>query len=82
MNKIFSVILIAFLFILPVSNQAQKVTFNGNRQATSPQIARVGFIIHGGAGVIRRGDLSPQIFERQINTVNLGVFFHVAQNIG
>ncbi len=60
MNKIFSVALIAFLFILPISNHAQKVTFNGNRQAASLQMVRPGFIIHGGAGVIRRGDLSPQ----------------------
>jgi len=39
---------------------AQKRTFEGTPQLQSPQNPRIGFVIHGGAGVIPRGSLSPE----------------------
>ena len=39
---------------------AQKRVFEGTPQLQSPQNPRIGFIIHGGAGVISKGSLSPE----------------------
>lgn len=55
----------AFLFIitaLPFSAavNAQKATFPSLQQLQSPQSPRLGFIIHGGAGVISKGSLTPE----------------------
>ena len=60
MNKILSVLLITVFLILPVAVSAQKGNFVETKQLQSPQNPRLGFVIHGGAGVIRRGDLSPE----------------------
>jgi beta-aspartyl-peptidase (threonine type) len=60
MKKVLSVLLIAVFLILPVAVSAQKAGFIETKQLQSPQNPRLGFVIHGGAGVIRRGDLSAE----------------------
>ena len=57
--------LLTFLLVVVLSPfaqmvQAQKATFPSIQQLQSPQNPRLGFIIHGGAGVIRKGSLSPE----------------------
>ncbi len=51
-------LLLVFSIIFP--GFAQKRTFDGTPQLQSPQSPRIGFVIHGGAGVISRGSLSPE----------------------
>jgi L-asparaginase / beta-aspartyl-peptidase len=51
MNVIKSVFVLVVFLIAP---------FSGFSQLKSPQNPRIGFVIHGGAGVIRKGNLSPQ----------------------
>ena len=59
MKNILSLLLIFVFFFLPVT--AQKRGGNAEiRQLQSPQNPRLGFVIHGGAGVIKRGALSPE----------------------
>ncbi len=58
MKKILSFLLIAIFIQLPIS--AQKGSYIEIKQLQSPQTPKLGFMIHGGAGVIRRGDLSPE----------------------
>ncbi|KXK04818.1 MAG: asparaginase [Acidobacteria bacterium OLB17] len=53
-------VLIAAFFIFPVAGIAQKAAKPEIKQLQGPQSPRIGFIIHGGAGVIRRGSLSPE----------------------
>ena len=60
MNKVLSLLLITVFSIFPVAATAQKASFPETKQLQSPQNPRLGFVIHGGAGVIRRGDLSPE----------------------
>jgi len=60
MKRLLSVLLIAVFLFLPVITSAQKASMPGLKQLQSPQNPRLGFVIHGGAGVIRRGDLSPE----------------------
>ncbi len=60
MKKVLSVLLIAVFLILPVAVSAQKGSFVETKQLQSPQNPRLGFVIHGGAGVIRRGSLTPE----------------------
>lgn len=60
MKKFVSVFLTLLLLGLPLSAPAQKGSFPDIKQLQSPQKPRLGFMIHGGAGVIRRGDLSPE----------------------
>ena len=61
MKKSLSVFLIAIFLFLPVANFAQKGGgFPETKQLQSPQNPRLGFVIHGGAGVIRRGSLTPE----------------------
>lgn len=57
MKKSLSIFLIVVFLFLPVS--AQKGSFADIKQLQSPQNPRLGFIIHGGAGVIKKGTLSP-----------------------
>ncbi len=59
MNKIFSAIIFFALFSPGVSF-AQKGVFASLKQLQSPQNPRLGFVIHGGAGVIKRGSLTPE----------------------
>ena len=61
MKKILSFLLIVVFLFLPLTTYAQsKGSFPEMKQLQSPQNPRLGFVIHGGAGVIRRGDLSPE----------------------
>jgi L-asparaginase / beta-aspartyl-peptidase len=61
MKKILSFYLTALLFVLPVSAFAQINSSVTNKPLLqSPQNPRIGFMIHGGAGVIRRGSLKPE----------------------
>jgi len=60
MNKIVSFFLIALFSVLPVVTFAQKGGFGETKQLQSPQNPRLGFVIHGGAGVIKKGSLSPE----------------------
>jgi beta-aspartyl-peptidase (threonine type) len=58
MKKILSMLLIfSFLF---VSVFAQKGSYAEIKQLQSPQNPKLGFMIHGGAGVIKKGSLSPE----------------------
>ncbi len=58
MNKILSFLLIVLIFVAPIF--AQKGSFGEVKQLQSPQNPRLGFMIHGGAGVIKRGSLSAE----------------------
>jgi beta-aspartyl-peptidase (threonine type) len=58
MKKILSILLIFVILFLPAF--AQKGSFPDMKQLQSPQNPRLGFIIHGGAGVIKRGALTPE----------------------
>ncbi len=60
MKKITTFLLISILLILPFSVSAQKASYPSMKQLQSPQNPRLGFVIHGGAGVISKGDLSPE----------------------
>lgn len=57
-KKILSALLIYVLLSLSVL--AQKGNFEGIKQLQSPQNPRLGFVIHGGAGVIKKGSLTPE----------------------
>ncbi len=59
MKKIAGFWLIVSLTLLPVFAQKGR-GFSEVPQLQSPQSPRLGFMIHGGAGVIRRGDLTPE----------------------
>lgn len=60
MKRIISFLLMISIFVLPVFAQAQKGTFSELKQLQGPQNPRLGFVIHGGAGVITRGSLTPE----------------------
>jgi L-asparaginase / beta-aspartyl-peptidase len=61
MKKIISSILVAFLIVFPLSPFAQKIgRFKEIKQLQSPQNPRLGFVIHGGAGVITKGSITPE----------------------
>lgn len=60
MIKFLSVLLIFSLFPLSSAVSAQKGEFQSIQQLQSPQNPRLGFIIHGGAGVITKGSLTPE----------------------
>lgn len=58
MKRLLSFVLLVNLFgsILP----AQKGSFGEIKQLQGPQNPRLGFVIHGGAGVITKGSLTPE----------------------
>jgi beta-aspartyl-peptidase (threonine type) len=58
MKNILSLLLIFVFFFLPIT--AQKRGGAEITQLQSPQNPRLGFVIHGGAGVIKKGSLSPE----------------------
>ena len=60
MNKIFAVFLILGFSISPTATFAQKAPMPELKQLQGPQNPRLGLVIHGGAGVIKRGSLSPE----------------------
>ena len=53
-------VVILCLALLPTAGLAQRGGFSGVAQLQSPQKPRLGFMIHGGAGVITRGSMSPE----------------------
>ena len=59
MKKLFSAIIIFALLGIPTLAQ-KSGGFSSLKQLQSPQNPRLGFVIHGGAGVITRGSLSPE----------------------
>jgi beta-aspartyl-peptidase (threonine type) len=56
----FTTTIFIFILILPCWVPAQKGGFAEIKQLQGPQNPRLGFIIHGGAGVIKRGSLTPE----------------------
>ncbi len=60
MKKITAFLLAFVLIALPISISAQRGSFPELKQLQSPQNPRLGFALHGGAGVIRRGSLTPE----------------------
>jgi beta-aspartyl-peptidase (threonine type) len=58
MKKLLSILLIFVFVFLPAA--AQKASYAGIKQLQSPQNPRLGFILHGGAGVIKKGTLTPE----------------------
>ena len=60
MKKIVTFLLVSCLLMMSVPVFAQKGSFDGIKQLQSPQNPRLGFIIHGGAGVIKKGTLTPE----------------------
>lgn len=59
MKKILSFLLIA-IFTQSASISAQKATYPEMKQLQSPQNPKLGFMIHGGVGVISRGALTHE----------------------
>ncbi len=60
MRVIVSTFLLLILLITSISSSAQKGAFGEIKQLQGPQNPRLGFVIHGGAGVIAKGSLSPE----------------------
>jgi beta-aspartyl-peptidase (threonine type) len=60
MRKTLVLFLSLIIFFSPTAVFAQRASFPGIKQLQSPQNPRLGFVIHGGAGVIRRGSLTPE----------------------
>ena len=60
MKKITTFLLIGILLCLPLSAFTQKAAPTGIKQLQSPQNPRLGFMIHGGAVVIKKGSLTPE----------------------
>ena len=58
--KIVIAFLMAAVMLFPMGAFAQKGAFSEIKQLQGPQNPRLGFVIHGGAGVIRRGSLTPE----------------------
>ena len=60
MKHLISLFIAAILLFLPIGATAQKGSFVGINQLQSPQKPRLGFMIHGGAGVIKRGSMTAE----------------------
>lgn len=60
MKKFLSFWLMVFVALIPLYAPAQKGAFAEIKQLQGPQNPRLGFAIHGGAGVIKRGSLTPE----------------------
>ena len=60
MKAILSTVILFTLLVLPTSLLAQKGSFAEIKQLQGPQNPRLAFVIHGGAGVITRGSMSPE----------------------
>ncbi len=58
MRKILASIAL-FVMLAPAAASGQKKAPRGITELQSPQNPRLGFVIHGGAGVIRKGSLTP-----------------------
>jgi beta-aspartyl-peptidase (threonine type) len=59
-KQILTLILVATIFGLPLEHWAQKRGGVEINQLQSPQNPRLGFVIHGGAGVITKESLTPE----------------------
>jgi beta-aspartyl-peptidase (threonine type) len=60
MKKALALSLLSLVFFLPLSGFAQRGSFPEIKQLQGPQHPRLGFVIHGGAGVIKKGSLTPE----------------------
>lgn len=60
MKKATAFLLVFTLLSLTFPAFAQKGAFPEIKQLQSPQNPRLGFVLHGGAGVIKKGSLSPE----------------------
>ncbi|MCO6510175.1 MAG: isoaspartyl peptidase/L-asparaginase [Aridibacter famidurans] len=60
MKRFTSLLVVIALLAVPLVVTAQKTGRPGILQLQSPQNPRLGFVIHGGAGVITRGSLTPE----------------------
>jgi L-asparaginase / beta-aspartyl-peptidase len=60
MKRPLSLLVVIGCFLLPVCALAQKGGFGEIKQLQGPQNPRLGFLIHGGAGVTTRGSLTPE----------------------
>jgi len=60
MRRIFSVLLLFTILLAQLSVFAQKGAFSEVKQLSGPQNPRLGFVIHGGAGVIPKGSMTPE----------------------
>ncbi len=59
MKRIISIFLCAFV-LLPAAALMQKAPLGEIKQLQSPQKPRLGFMIHGGAGVMKKGSILPE----------------------
>ena len=59
MKKILTFLLLSVVLLSPATF-GQKGSFTENKQLQGPQNPRLGFIIHGGAGTIKRGSMTPE----------------------
>jgi len=60
MRRLVLIILAFAISVSPVTVSAQKGTFPELKQLQGPQNPSLGFVIHGGAGVIKKGSLTPE----------------------
>ena len=60
MRSKLSFVIICCLLLVPSAGLGQKGSFAEIKQLQSPQRPRLGFIIHGGAGVINRASMKPE----------------------
>ena len=60
MKKIISFVLLMAFAVCPLGTFSQKGSFGEVVQLQSPQKPRLGFIIHGGAGVITKATMTPE----------------------
>src|SRR6476659_10000311 len=60
MKKALALSLLSLVFFLPLNGFAQRGSFPEIKQLQGPQNPLLGFVIHGGAGVIKKGSLTPE----------------------
>ncbi|MFL6468792.1 MAG: isoaspartyl peptidase/L-asparaginase family protein [Pyrinomonadaceae bacterium] len=60
MKQVLSVLVLSITLFAPFDCIAQKSDKPGITQLQGPQNPRLGFVIHGGAGVISKGSLTPE----------------------
>ena len=60
MKRLITFVVVFIFVVLPNSGLAQKSGATGVVQLQGPQSPRLGFVIHGGAGVIKKGSLTPE----------------------
>jgi len=59
MKRLFALVLVV-VALMPSFAVAQKGGFAETKQLQSPQTPRLGFILHGGAGTITKGSMTPE----------------------